>query len=156
MQYYNKLKKVWDQLHVLEPLPECSCGVLLKCSCGFLKKIVERDQSNRLIQFVVGLNKSYDQAKINILSMDPLSPINRVYHMLPEIERQNVLAYSQSLEMSALMSVTNSNNNFQNSRFSSKKDVEDIKKNKLDIFCEHRKMKGHMKDQCLKPVGYPD
>lgn len=106
VEYYNKLKRVWDQLQVLEPLPDCTCGVLVKCSCGFLKKLVEADQLKKLIQFVAALNKSYDQAKINILSMDPLPPVNRVYHMLQQIERQNFIANSsQNVEIHALMSV---------------------------------------------------
>ncbi|XP_017256401.1 uncharacterized protein LOC108225961 [Daucus carota subsp. sativus] len=156
-QYYNKLKKVWDQLHVLDPLPICTCGILLKCSCGFLKRIVEGEQLKKLIQFIAGLNKSYDQAKVNILSMDPLPSVNKVYHMLQQIERQNALANSQTLEMSALMTVSN-NSNFQNSKFSAKKDVKDsaVNKNKLDRFCEFCKMKGHLKESCFKLVGYPD
>lgn len=162
VEYYNKLKKVWDQLQVLEPLPDCTFGILVKCSCGFLKKLVKADQLKKLIQFVTGLNKSYDQAKINILSMDPLPSVNRVYHMLQQIERQNSIVNSQNVEISALMSVKNtiSAANVINSRvpqgFSQKKEVKDGRKYKPDRFCDFCKMKGHLKESCFKLVGYPD
>lgn len=115
-EYYNKLKKIWDQLQVLEPIHDCSCGALTKCSCYFLKKIVKGDQLKKLIQLVDGLNKSYDRAKINILSMDPLPTVNRVYHMIQQIERHNSVTNSQPVEMSDLMTVKNSVNSV-NSRF---------------------------------------
>lgn len=160
VEYYNKLKKVWDQLHVLDPSPECTCGIILKCSCGFVKKLKDAAQLKQLIQFIAGLNSSYDQAKINILSMDPLPPVNRVYHMLQQIERQNALASSQTIEMSALLSVKSSNVNSVNSNFSQnqKREVKDVsgKKLKPDRYCEFCKTKGHLKDQCFKLVGYPD
>ncbi|XP_074352355.1 uncharacterized protein LOC141691521 [Apium graveolens] len=49
VEYYNKLKKVWDQLQVLESLPDCSCGTLAKCSCGCVKKLNDADQLRKLI-----------------------------------------------------------------------------------------------------------
>ena len=27
-QYYSKIKKLWDELNCLEPLPTCDCGVV--------------------------------------------------------------------------------------------------------------------------------
>ncbi|XP_074377619.1 uncharacterized protein LOC141719137 [Apium graveolens] len=59
-EYYAKLKKVWDQLQMLDPYPDCSCGALLKCSCGLIKKLFEADQLKNLIQLISGLNKVYD------------------------------------------------------------------------------------------------
>ncbi|KAK1390070.1 hypothetical protein POM88_018248 [Heracleum sosnowskyi] len=59
--YYGKLKKIWDQLQILESFPDCSCGAMTKCTCNILNKFMEADQLKKLIQFIVGLNKSYDQ-----------------------------------------------------------------------------------------------
>ncbi|KAL2943930.1 polyprotein, partial [Bienertia sinuspersici] len=65
-EYYNKLKRVWDEL------------------C-------------KLIKFLVGLNPSYDQVKINLLSMDPLPNVLRAYHILQQVEKQNFISSSSQL-----------------------------------------------------------
>lgn len=44
VDYYNKMKKVWDQLLIPEPFPDYTCGAIVKCSCGLMKKIIEADQ----------------------------------------------------------------------------------------------------------------
>ncbi|XP_074359657.1 uncharacterized protein LOC141699703 [Apium graveolens] len=49
VDYYNKLKKVWDHLQILEPFPDCTCGAITKCTCGLMKKIIEADQLSKLI-----------------------------------------------------------------------------------------------------------
>ncbi|XP_074378666.1 uncharacterized protein LOC141720217 [Apium graveolens] len=134
------------------------------------KKLNEADQLKKLIQFVAGLNKSYDQAKINILSMDPIPNVNKVYHMIQQIEKQNSIVNSQSTEMSALLSVHQNSWNQGNTGFGqgntgfgskpnqnwNQRAIKDPRKNKGDRFCDFCKMKGHLKDQCFKLVGYPD
>lgn len=55
--YYYKLKRIWDQLQVLEPFPDCTCGVVAQCSCDLMKKIVDAAELKKLIQFIAGLNR---------------------------------------------------------------------------------------------------
>ncbi|XP_056694807.1 uncharacterized protein [Spinacia oleracea] len=157
--YYGKLKQVWDKLQIIEPFPDCTCGAMSKCSCGLLRKILEADQLRKLIQLITGLNKDYDQAKINLLSMDPLPSVNRAYHLLQQIEKQGALNLSShSSEMSALLSVHNNQYNRPPSGSAGqRRDYRDSsKKQKFDRFCDHCKMKGHTKDVCFKIVGYPE
>ncbi|XP_021866456.2 uncharacterized protein [Spinacia oleracea] len=157
--YYGKLKQVWDKLQILEPFPDCTCGAMLSCSCGLLKKNLEADQLKKLIQLITGLNKDYDQAKINLLSMDPLPSVNRAYHLLQQIEKQGALnLVSHCSEMSALLSVHNHQpNRVSSSSPGQRRDYRDsFKKLKIDRFCDHCKMKGHTKDVCFKIVGYPE
>lgn len=61
--YSNKLKKLMDELHCLEPMPRCICG----CSCGAFKTIDDIKLSNCVIQFLMGLNESYSTVVSNIL-----------------------------------------------------------------------------------------
>ena len=35
-QYYTKLKKAWDELNSLMPIPNCSCR---PCTCGNVKAV---------------------------------------------------------------------------------------------------------------------
>lgn len=156
--YYAKLKKIWDQLQILDPFPACTCGVMTKCTCNILKKIAEGDQLKKLIQFIAGLNKNYDQVKINLLSMDPLPTVNKAYHMLTQVEKQNNLSVQiNSTNMCVLMSFkTNSGSKPANTYVNKKDYYKDLKKTKMERFCDFCKMKGHSKDQCFKIVGYPD
>ncbi|XP_056689291.1 uncharacterized protein [Spinacia oleracea] len=159
-EYYGKMKKVWDELQVFDEIPSCSCGAMLRCTCNLLKKILEADQLKKLIQFLAGLHKDYDQVKVNILSMDPLPTVLRAYHILQQVEKQNRNS-THSIEISALMAGKhNQSYKFQPSgqgvqRKDFKKTKYD-KYDKFDRFCDHCKVKGHMKDQCFKLVGYPE
>ncbi|XP_074343023.1 uncharacterized protein LOC141680803 [Apium graveolens] len=92
VEYYNKLKKVWDQLQVLEPIPDCSCGALLKCSCGFLKKIIEADQLKKLIQFVAERQNSIVNAQPVEMSalLTVKNYVNAVASRFPQNPRREV------------------------------------------------------------------
>lgn len=61
-----------------------------QCSCGMLKKILEANQRNKLMQLLVGLNKSYDPVKTNMLNSDVLPPA-KAYYMLQQVETQKKL-----------------------------------------------------------------
>ncbi|KAL2238289.1 UNVERIFIED_CONTAM: hypothetical protein Sindi_1020600 [Sesamum indicum] len=66
--YYTNLKRLWDELAALDPIPSCSCGA------G--KKIAEKIVSTQLIQFLVGLSDAYDHVRNQMLLMDPLPSID--------------------------------------------------------------------------------
>ncbi|XP_074277520.1 uncharacterized protein LOC141601148 [Silene latifolia] len=38
IEYYGKLKNLWETLDCLDPLPACSCGKVNLCTCSLLKK----------------------------------------------------------------------------------------------------------------------
>ncbi|XP_047314129.1 uncharacterized protein LOC124917880 [Impatiens glandulifera] len=87
-KYFSKLKKLWDELLVLEPLPSCDCDPKTICCCRMTKLVIQLDTANKLTQFLMGLNEYYDNARQQILLMDPKPSINRAYAMLQSIERQ--------------------------------------------------------------------
>ncbi|XP_019107701.1 uncharacterized protein LOC104905474 isoform X2 [Beta vulgaris subsp. vulgaris] len=157
-EHYGKLKRSWDELNALEGLPDCTCGAISKCSCGILKKIFDADQRLKLIQFLAGLNDSYDQVKTNILSTDPLPPVNKVYYTLQQVEKQLQLrnpTFFPSSESSAFYAGKNTSKPSYHA-LSGKKDFKKMKFDKSERFCEHCKVKGHTIDTCFKLVGYPE
>lgn len=79
-QYYTKLKKSWDELNCLTPVPECSCGAA--------RTMADVLDSNRLIQFLMGLNDAYDPIRGQILLMEPLPNANKAYSMVLRVEKQ--------------------------------------------------------------------
>lgn len=72
----------------IEGVPECTCGVMASCTCNILKKLKDAESLNKLIQFLMALNESFENIKGNILSMDPLPPVNRAYHLIQQLEKQ--------------------------------------------------------------------
>ncbi|KAK9706375.1 hypothetical protein RND81_07G120100 [Saponaria officinalis] len=82
------MKKAWENRDALDPLPLCTCNAIDSCTCQLLKKIVERESNSRLIQFLMGLNSTYDLVKTHILSLEPLPPMNKTLSLLSKIKRQ--------------------------------------------------------------------
>ncbi|XP_074293776.1 uncharacterized protein LOC141620932 [Silene latifolia] len=92
--YFGKLKSVWEDLQSLDGLPDCECGALSKCSCSLLKKVLERDNRHRLIDFLMGLDKKYETVRSQILASDPLPTVNQAFFRIQQIEMQKSISNS--------------------------------------------------------------
>ncbi|XP_074300345.1 uncharacterized protein LOC141631593 [Silene latifolia] len=88
LDYYGKIKGLWENIDHMDPMPQCTCGIMAKCSCNMLKRLVERETQSKLIQLLMGLHGGYEQVQSSLLSMEPLLPINRALGILQKIERQ--------------------------------------------------------------------
>ncbi|KAF5468774.1 hypothetical protein F2P56_012899 [Juglans regia] len=58
-QYYNQLKSFWDELEIYEPMPTCTCGSLMTLT-GY-------NHRHKVMQFLMGLQDSYDAIRAQIL-----------------------------------------------------------------------------------------
>lgn len=65
--YYGKIKKCWDEKERLMPMPVCDCG---NCNCMFHKSVL-MDSTNKLFQFLMGLNETFDSLRSQILALLP-------------------------------------------------------------------------------------
>ena len=99
-QYYSKLKKLWDEIVYLEPIPTCLCGAE--------KAMGDIFESHKIIQFLMGLNEDYDHSRNQILIMDPLPTVNKVYSMILKVEKQRVttMVNTENSEITALRTKT--------------------------------------------------
>jgi len=79
---FNKMMRFWDELQSMEPMHQYACSAIKSWKCDLLKKIHELEMRNQLMQFLMSPNSSYDQAYGQILSMDPLPPINQAYYVI--------------------------------------------------------------------------
>ncbi|KAL2236391.1 UNVERIFIED_CONTAM: Retrovirus-related Pol polyprotein from transposon RE1 [Sesamum indicum] len=149
--YYTKLKQLWDELVCLMPPAICSCGL---CVCGCNKTKAEQNDASQLIQFLMGLNDSYDTIRSQILVLEPLPLVNKAYSMVLRVERQRMVnsEYSDAGEASAMKAYEYKHN-------SSLKNFARNGKGPLDkrhLFCEHCNRNGHSKESCFKLHGFPD
>ncbi|KAL9244246.1 hypothetical protein vseg_018043 [Gypsophila vaccaria] len=144
-EYFNKLKRHWDDIEELECIPECSCGVMDNCTCQILKKMLEIASKEKVMVFMMGLNDTYDTLRTNILSMDPIPTINKAYSIVQHVESQKHITsvITSSQDVSAL-SVDKSYNSVGGWK-------RDHKKAKLDDrWCGYCKKSGHTKDTCFR------
>jgi gag-polypeptide of LTR copia-type/Retrotransposon gag protein len=81
--YYTTLKGLWDELGSLLPLPACSCGVA--------KEIAYNQQLERIIKFLMGLNEPYSTIRSQILAMDPMPNLGKIYSFILQEEKQRAV-----------------------------------------------------------------
>ncbi|XP_012831557.1 PREDICTED: uncharacterized protein LOC105952539 [Erythranthe guttata] len=81
--YFTKMKAIWDEL--VNFRPNCTCGLL-----------VDYYNQEQVMAFLIGLNESFSQTRGQILLMDPLPHINKVFALVSQEERQR--SVGQSIE----------------------------------------------------------
>lgn len=82
--YFDKLKKLWDQMKVLNTFMACGCD----CKCGAKTHNNKMNEDMKLMQFLIGLNEMYSGCRGDILMMKPLPSINQAYSIILHEEFQ--------------------------------------------------------------------
>lgn len=65
-EFYTSIKSVWDNLDDIHPMIYCNCG---KCSCEVNSKLLQKQQQQRLLQFLLKLNDQFSAVRGHILMM---------------------------------------------------------------------------------------
>jgi len=141
--YFTTLKALWDELEHQESMPCCTCGAA--------KAIQAKHQRQYVYQFLIGLNESYSHVRGQILLLDPLPPMNKVFSLVLQEERQRGLSISgTSLNMNttALLAKTAPAPARQN-RF------KNHPKSKDRHVCSHCGITGHIMEKCYRLHGFP-
>ncbi|XP_027915985.1 uncharacterized protein LOC114175418 [Vigna unguiculata] len=84
--FFTNLKALWEELESLRPTPSCTCKV--KCECDFIKTVIKHKEFKYIMCFLKGLNDVYGTVKTQILLIEPLPGINRVFSLVMQQERQ--------------------------------------------------------------------
>ncbi|XP_074267326.1 uncharacterized protein LOC141590654 [Silene latifolia] len=79
--YYDTLNQLWNELDTYEPIITCTC------STDVGKKHIDRRESDRLHQFLLGLIKPYETLRYVILAQSPLPTVSRAFQMVSQEER---------------------------------------------------------------------
>lgn len=131
--YYTKLTKIWDELRVIQEVPNCPCGTNAK--------ILKFLEDQRLIQLLMGLNDSYKILRGQILMMKPLPSLSTAYSLIIHEECQREIHNTVSINNDAIAMQASSDSH----SISSKK----------SLTCTHCKKGGHSKSQCYRLIGFP-
>ncbi|XP_038896914.1 uncharacterized protein LOC120085123 [Benincasa hispida] len=98
--------------------------------------------------FLMGLNKSYNQIRAQILLIDSLSAINKVFSLIIQEERQrSICQNSSSVESITLMANIDGIKRSESAKFK--------RKYGQRLICSYCGIKGHIVDKCYKLHGYP-
>ncbi|KAF9687565.1 hypothetical protein SADUNF_Sadunf02G0106600 [Salix dunnii] len=98
--YFGHLKTLWDELAIYDPLPDCLCGKL--------KILHDRYDRDCVIQFLMGLSDAYSNSRDQIMLLDPLPSLNRVFSMIQQQERQHLMIPSiKTPDLMAMMAKPN-------------------------------------------------
>ncbi|XP_059436248.1 uncharacterized protein LOC132169195 [Corylus avellana] len=101
-QYFTCIKALWEELNNYRPISICNC-----CNCGRMKSILELYSQEKVLQFLMGLNDSFSTVRAQILLTNPLPPINKVFSLIIQEEKQReITVNSISHDTSALMTRT--------------------------------------------------
>jgi len=135
--YYTKLKNLWDEYDSILPPPSCDCSKSME--------YVEQMQYQRLLQFMMGLNDSYSQARGQILMMHTLPNVNQAYALVIQDECQKGIAGNINEGMESLAMYTNRTSRPQqfNNRLNPRKNYQ-------SLYCDFCNMKGHVREDCNK------
>nr|DAD46832.1 TPA_asm: hypothetical protein HUJ06_016769 [Nelumbo nucifera] len=123
--YYTKIKALWDELSSYQTPP---------CTCGGLKKLVDREENDCVMQFLVGLNESYATVRGSILMISPLPDTHKVHALVLQHERQTEAAAHTTKQQGSTYG-----------RSPSKKNLK----------CSYCDRQGHGVEDCFYIKGFP-
>ncbi|XP_075095502.1 uncharacterized protein LOC142173753 [Nicotiana tabacum] len=83
--YFTRLKEMWSEYDALVPTPGCDCAKS--------KDYTEHLHHQRLLQFLSGLNETYEQERRQILMKTFEPTLNQAYALIIEDESQRSSPY---------------------------------------------------------------
>lgn len=179
--FYTQMKTIWDSVNDVNPLPHCTCNL---CTCNLTQKIQQRQQEQRLIQFMMKLNDSFAAVRAHVLMMHPLPNVSQAFRLFAQEENHKELGQGHQVESMAFMADRrfNSGNSYRNNNFSKFKPhtsgtygnnttgfgnysgnsgatgVFNNKKGSkpgANYYCTHCQVPSHSIDRCFQIHGFP-
>ena len=100
--FFTCLKGAWDELNSHMTIPKCTCDATMAWQA-------ERDKE-KVHQFLMGLNDSFKTLRSQIMAMEPLPILNRIYSMVVMEEKQLSITQPQEMESAGALTVQNQPN----------------------------------------------
>jgi hypothetical protein len=92
---YSALKLLWEELELYLPISACTCRE--RCSCDAMRAARTNHTLLHVVRFLTGLNENFTVVKSQILLMDPLPPLNKVFLWFFNMSDKVVLLLPMSL-----------------------------------------------------------
>ncbi|GMI69096.1 hypothetical protein HRI_000578900 [Hibiscus trionum] len=134
--YYTQHKIIWDELCSVKPI--CTCS---NCTCSGVQKMIDEQGKEQVLQFLMGLNDSFSHVRGQILLMDPLPSITKVFSLIIQEENQRIIMIDASIPEATFAVRTNVPFSYSQ------------KKSRPQ--CSHCNLMGHTKEKCYRLHGFP-
>ncbi|PNX78530.1 hypothetical protein L195_g034508, partial [Trifolium pratense] len=150
--YFTKMKKLWQELDNFRPVPASNCVN----DCIAMAKLKEYKDCDQVIRFLKGLNEQYHAVRSQIMLMDPLPKIAKVYSLLVQQERQIVIP----LDESKLLAINGSNSYAGRGQSSRGRGYRgggrsNGGRGKGKMLCSHCGQTNHVIYNCWRKYGFP-
>ncbi|KAK2986255.1 hypothetical protein RJ640_021824 [Escallonia rubra] len=152
--YYGKLKSVWNELEVSNPIPVCTCG----CICGAAKNMESMREEEKVYAFLISLDDIFNTVRSQILSIDPLPTLGRAYAIAAQEEKQQLVAATRTPPLEATTLLAQHVGDIQSMAFAAttgRRREKRIRGSGEKIWCTQCGKPNHSKEQCYELVGYP-
>jgi hypothetical protein len=155
-EFFTALKILWEELESYLPAHVCNCPCKCVCVTGVSNAKHQHDLI-RTIRFLTGLNDTYDMVRSQILLMEPLPSINKVFSMVIQHERQ--FASSQSVleldEGKALVNASDERRSHGGGRGRGSYGSYGNNNKKSNRYCTFCGKDNHIVDNCYRKHGFP-
>ncbi|XP_010531644.1 PREDICTED: uncharacterized protein LOC104807901 [Tarenaya hassleriana] len=133
--FFTKLNSLWEELKMHDPIPVCICG---HCTCDSKARLMDYCDKKNVVRFLMKLTEFFHPARRQILMIDPLPSIRKVYGMVAQEEHQRIAL--PSIPDSVAFQASAKSRSFSP---------------KPRPFCTHCGIQGHTVSRCYKIHGYP-
>lgn len=139
MDYYRKLKQIWDELDNFKQTPVCKCG---NCTCNLGSILEKKREEEKVHLFLMGLDEqTYGTVRSNILAQDPLTGLNKVYSILTQEERVKMITRGRDEQREIMALATRTRPD---------------RRDRANMLYSHYKKVGHEAETCFELQGYPE
>ncbi|XP_021631768.1 uncharacterized protein LOC110629163 [Manihot esculenta] len=153
-EYFTELKILYDELMNFRPIPVCTCTN--PCACGAVAKFTTYQKNDYAIRFLKGLNDRFTHVRSQIMLIDPLPFINKVFSLVVQQERQ--LDLGENVKVFVNAKASNLEGNSQRAiSFNQSQNRNAFYRNpssnaKVCTYCGKQR---HTVDTCYKKHGFP-
>ncbi|XP_075634004.1 uncharacterized protein LOC142606574 [Castanea sativa] len=149
--FFTQLKVLWDQLQNLSPFPSCTCG---KCVCNINKRLTDLQVKESVMRFLMGLNDSFSQVRTQVLLMDPIPSLSKVYSLLIQEQTQRSVTNTFVAKVDSTVLAAKMPNGHANLG-TNLASTSSSGKGKDRPICTHCGKTGHIVDKCYKLHSFP-
>ncbi|CAH9128979.1 unnamed protein product [Cuscuta epithymum] len=158
-EYYTRLNILWKELELYRCNLLCTCAT--PCSCDLIKKLKKEREDDCIIRFLRGLNDTYAPIRSQLMILDHMPSIIKIFNLVLQHEREFVgdpiltspadtvafINSKESVNQTFIPKTTQSNfkSSNINNRFTGKG-------NKL---CTHCGKTNHTIETCYHKHGFP-
>ncbi|XP_041017107.1 uncharacterized protein LOC121259546 [Juglans microcarpa x Juglans regia] len=134
--YFSKLKGLLDELLNFEVIPSCTCGAM--------KNVLENQQRDWTMKFLMGLHDSFTNIKAQIILIKPIPSLSEVYALVQQEEKRKQLSNPPTLHDTLALAT-------KSTFFSNRDNPKPYGPPRREkSFCSHCKIPGHSLERCFK------